>query len=69
MEEDVQKLRETVLKLLDSYGYFSSDIVNSFEESPNWKNPEDKTFGELLMDFACLYNLEFENKKVSYKYG
>lgn len=66
-EKDKDLLKEIVIKELDACGYFMSDIVSSFERPANWKPYSSKSFGEMLMDFACLYNMEFENKNYSYK--
>lgn len=55
MTDDEQKLfEELVIKELDACGYFlSGQGIN-------------KTMDQMVMDFACLYCMEFYNKSYNY---
>ena len=67
-ESDFETLRVLVLRELNACGYFQADFnIHGLECSPDWKPYSSKSFGEMLMDFACLYNMEFEGKNYKYQ--
>ena len=66
-EKDIQKLKEIVLKELSACGYFLGDYnIHNIPIQEGWKPYSSKSFGEMLLDFAMLYNMEFENKNYRY---
>lgn len=67
-ETDFETLKLLVLRELNACGYFHADFnVHGIKHKPDWKPYSSKSFGEMLMDFACLYNMEFENKNYIYQ--
>ena len=67
-EEDIKTLKDIVLKELSACGYFHSDFnIHNIKRKSDWEPYSTKSFGEMLLDFACLYNMEYEDKNYSYK--
>lgn len=67
-EQDIKTLKDIVYKELDACGYFLGDMnIHWLSRPKDWKPYASKSFGEMLMDFACQYNMEYENKNYSYK--
>lgn len=66
---DKDRLKEIVLEHLSACGYFMADCDAKIMRmnNPDWKPYSSKTFGEMLMDFACQYNMEEENKNYRYE--
>ena len=67
-DEQHETLKEIVLSELDACGYFIADYDSKLMKQNNtdWKPYSSKSFGEMLMDFACLYNIEYEG--INYKF-
>ena len=66
-EQDIKVLKEIVVKELDACGYFMGDYnIHNLKVPDDWKPYSSKSFGEMLMDFACQYNMEFENRNYTY---
>lgn len=62
-----KKLKDIVYKELDACGYFMGDYnIHGIKHDKDWKPYSSNSFGKMLMDFACQYNMENEN--TNYKY-
>jgi hypothetical protein len=67
-EKDIQVLKEIVYKELMSCGYFMGDFnIHNLPKVEGWKPYSNNTFGTMLMDFACQYNMEYEGKNYKYE--
>lgn len=66
---DEEQFKQYVLRELDSCGYFMADLDANFIQkiNPDWKPYSSKSFGEMLLDFACQYNMEHGGKNYEYK--
>lgn len=64
-----EQFKQYVVWELDSCGYFMADLdVDILKQvNPNWKPYSSKSFGEMLLDFACQWNMEHEGKNYEYK--
>lgn len=65
---DEEQFIRYVLRELNAAGYFIQDCDSEVMKinDPNWKPYSSKTFGQMLMDFACQWNMEHEGKNYSY---
>lgn len=66
---DEEQFKRYVLRELDAAGYFIQDCDSEVMKinDPNWKPYSSKTFGQMLMDFACQWNMEHEGRNYEYK--
>ena len=55
-----EQLKQIVLQELDASGYFIADCDKKVmkRNNPDWTPYCEKSFGEMLLDFAALYNME-----------
>ena len=55
-----EQLKQIVLQELDSCGYFIADFDKEMmkHNNPDWTPYSEKSFGEMLLDFAAQYNME-----------
>ena len=62
------QFKQYVLQELSAAGYFMADCDQKLmkHNNPDWKPYSGKSFGEMLLDFACQWNMEHEGK--NYKY-
>ena len=62
------RFRRHVFDELSAAGYFMADCDKELmkHNNPDWKPYSNKSFGEMLLDFACQWNMEHEGK--DYKY-
>lgn len=64
------QFKRYVLQELSACGYFMSDYEPEWLmklNNPDWKPYSSKPFGEMLLDFACQYNMEHGGKDYEYK--
>lgn len=48
---------------MDGCGYFMGGFnIHNLPKVEGWKPYSNNTFGAMLMDFACQYNMEYEWK-------
>lgn len=66
---DEEQFKQYVLRELDAAGYFIRDCDAEVMKlnDPDWKPYSSKSFGEMLLDFACQWNMEHEGKDYEYK--
>jgi hypothetical protein len=59
-----EQLKQIVLQELDACGYFIADCDRKMmrRNNPDWTPYCEKSFGEMLMDFAQYYNMSEENR-------
>lgn len=64
-----EQFKRYVIRELDSCGYFMADLDADLIQkiNPDWKPYSSKSFGEMLLDFACQYNMEHGGKNYEYK--
>ena len=64
-----EQFKQYVVRELDSCGYFMADCDQELMKriNPDWKPYSSKSFGEMLLDFACQWNMEHEGKNYEYK--
>lgn len=63
------QFRRYIFDELSAAGYFMADCDQELmkRNNPDWKPYSSKTFGEMLMDFACQWNMEHEGRDYRYK--
>ena len=63
-----EQFKQYILRELSAAGYFMADCDRELmrQNNPDWKPYSSKSFGEMLLDFACQWNMEHEGK--DYKY-
>lgn len=64
-----EQFKQYVLRELDSCGYFMADLDADLIQkiNPDWKPYSSKSFGEMLLDFACQWNMEHGGKDYEYR--
>lgn len=64
-----EQFKQYVVRELDSCGYFMADLDADLIQkiNPDWKPYSSKSFGEMLLDFACQWNMEHGGKDYEYK--
>ena len=63
-----EQLKQIVLQELDACGYFTADCDKEMmkHNNPDWTPYSEKSFGEMLLDFAAQYNMEHENTNYTF---
>lgn len=63
-----ERLKQIVLQELDACGYFIADCDKEMmkHNNPDWTPYSEKSFGDMLLDFAALYNMEHEGANYTF---
>ena len=65
---DEETLKQIVLQELDACGYFIADCDGEMmkRNNPDWTPYCEKSFGEMLLDFAAQYNMEHDGTNYTF---
>ena len=67
-EKDLEHLKEIVYKELSACGYFIGDFnIHNLQRPEGWTPQSSNSYVTMLMDLACLYNMEYEGKNYKYE--
>lgn len=63
------QFKQYILRELSAAGYFMADCDQELmkQNNPDWKPYSSKSFGKMLLDFACQWNMEHEYKNYRYE--